>query len=184
MEAEGALYSQTPKLIEFLAGWSHADRRLSRLSSHSKKGDSNRRVGGGGDTSGIVSGEGSGGGSGGSGVTGREGGGGGGTRRALRMRNHERIKRALAPHVTALVGSGKDDNEDDNEEDNEEEEEERVVARRTASAHGSDSLPSRMQLLYADLYERGYIELNDVFAAQMWLRALADSGFDFPPVVV
>ena len=40
-----------------------------------------------------------------------------------------------------------------------------------------------MELLYADLYERGYVELADVEAAQLWLQALADLGYRFPPLV-
>jgi len=43
-----------------------------------------------------------------------------------------------------------------------------------------DTVPKRMEQLWIDLYERGYIEINDVYAVQMWLGALTQSGYKFP----
>lgn len=44
----------------------------------------------------------------------------------------------------------------------------------------SDNIPGRMEQLWIDLYERGYIEERDVAAVQLWLSALASSGYQFP----
>jgi hypothetical protein len=44
----------------------------------------------------------------------------------------------------------------------------------------SDSLPGRMESLWVALYERGYIEIGDVHAVQMWLHALLEAGYRFP----
>jgi len=44
----------------------------------------------------------------------------------------------------------------------------------------SKELPERMENLWIALYERGYIELGDVQLVQLWLRALVDSGYEFP----
>jgi hypothetical protein len=44
----------------------------------------------------------------------------------------------------------------------------------------SSSIPGRMEQLWIDLYARGYIEENDVKAVQLWLGALASSGYQFP----
>lgn len=46
----------------------------------------------------------------------------------------------------------------------------------------SDSIPERMEELWIDMYERGYIEIDDVFAVQMWLKALIQVGYKFPPL--
>ena len=32
-------------------------------------------------------------------------------------------------------------------------------------------------------YERSYVELGDVEACQLWLQALADIGYHFPPLL-
>jgi len=45
-----------------------------------------------------------------------------------------------------------------------------------------ESLPDRMEQLWIDLYERGYIELEDVTLVQLWLGALTESGYEFPNV--
>lgn len=45
-----------------------------------------------------------------------------------------------------------------------------------------DSIPQRMEQLWIDLYERGYIEVEDVYAVQMWLGALHQTGYEFPPL--
>jgi hypothetical protein len=43
-----------------------------------------------------------------------------------------------------------------------------------------DSIPSRMEQLWIDLYERDYIQLEDVTILQLWLSALAEVGYEFP----
>lgn len=47
---------------------------------------------------------------------------------------------------------------------------------------GYDSIPARMEQLWIDLYERGYIEIADVTATQMWLGSLVQIGYEFPPL--
>ena len=46
----------------------------------------------------------------------------------------------------------------------------------------SDTIPKRMEDLWIDMYERGYIEIDDVFAVQLWLGALIQAGYKFPPL--
>ena len=45
-----------------------------------------------------------------------------------------------------------------------------------------DNIPERMEQLWIDLYERGYIEVDDVYAVQMWLGALVQAGYNFPTI--
>jgi len=45
------------------------------------------------------------------------------------------------------------------------------------------TLPERMEELWIDLYERGYIELADVTAMQLWIRTLIEMRYSFPPIV-
>lgn len=45
-----------------------------------------------------------------------------------------------------------------------------------------DSIPERMEQLWIDLYERGYIEIEDVVNVQMWLAVLSQHGYEFPPL--
>ena len=45
------------------------------------------------------------------------------------------------------------------------------------------SLPQCMEQLWIDLYEREYIELNDVHLVQLWLGALMESGYEFPTMI-
>ena len=45
------------------------------------------------------------------------------------------------------------------------------------------TVPERMEALWIALYERGYIEENDVTLVQLWLGALVESGYQFPPLV-
>ena len=45
-----------------------------------------------------------------------------------------------------------------------------------------DSIPERMEQLWIDLYERGYIEIEDVMNVQMWLTVLSQHGYEFPPL--
>jgi hypothetical protein len=42
------------------------------------------------------------------------------------------------------------------------------------------TLPARMEALWIGLYERGYIELDDVTLAQDWLQTLMDMKYPFP----
>ena len=44
------------------------------------------------------------------------------------------------------------------------------------------TLAGRMEELYIALYEREYIELDDVRLAQNWLDALETAGYTFPPL--
>ncbi|GFH56578.1 hypothetical protein CTEN210_13054 [Chaetoceros tenuissimus] len=46
----------------------------------------------------------------------------------------------------------------------------------------ADDIPKRMEALWIDLYERGYIEKDDVTAVQKWLQALDEIGYEFPPL--
>ena len=46
----------------------------------------------------------------------------------------------------------------------------------------ADDIPKRMEALWIDLYERGYIEKEDVTAVQKWLHALDEIGYEFPPL--
>jgi len=46
----------------------------------------------------------------------------------------------------------------------------------------STSLPQAVEKLWIALYERTYIEIKDVVAMQLWLSAIADSGYIFPPL--
>lgn len=49
-------------------------------------------------------------------------------------------------------------------------------------APSAESVPERMETLWIDLYEHGYIELDDVYALQHWLGALKQIGYVFPPL--
>jgi STELLO glycosyltransferases len=44
----------------------------------------------------------------------------------------------------------------------------------------AESIPERMEELWVDLYERNYIEINDVKVIQLWLAALVEVGYNFP----
>ena len=44
----------------------------------------------------------------------------------------------------------------------------------------SKNIPERMEELWIDLYERGYIEINDVKVVQLWLSALLEINYEFP----
>lgn len=43
-----------------------------------------------------------------------------------------------------------------------------------------DTVPQRMEHLWIDLYERGYIEENDITFLQTWIGALHQIGYEFP----
>ncbi len=43
-----------------------------------------------------------------------------------------------------------------------------------------DTVPMRMEKLWIDLYEHGYIEIDDVHAVQSWIGALYQIGYKFP----
>jgi hypothetical protein len=45
------------------------------------------------------------------------------------------------------------------------------------------TIPERMEQLWIDLYERGYIEQDDIKAVQLWLGALIQGNYEFPKVV-
>lgn len=45
-----------------------------------------------------------------------------------------------------------------------------------------DNIPERMKDLWIDLYEFGYIELEDVYSVQAWLDTLSQIGYEFPPL--
>jgi hypothetical protein len=47
-------------------------------------------------------------------------------------------------------------------------------------AFPNNYLPARMEQLWIDLYERGYIELEDVRVVQLWLGALQQVQYEFP----
>lgn len=42
------------------------------------------------------------------------------------------------------------------------------------------SLPESAVQLYVELYERGFLEIDDVSMMQVWLEALSSSGYEFP----
>lgn len=44
----------------------------------------------------------------------------------------------------------------------------------------ADSIPKRVERLWIDLYERGYIEHEDVLSVQLWFAALYQIGYKFP----
>jgi STELLO glycosyltransferases len=44
------------------------------------------------------------------------------------------------------------------------------------------NVPFCMEQLWIQLYERQYIELNDVLLVQLWLEALVESGYQFPTI--
>jgi len=46
----------------------------------------------------------------------------------------------------------------------------------------AETIPERMEQLWIALYERGYIEHNDVMAIQLWLEALVEAQYKFPVV--
>ena len=50
----------------------------------------------------------------------------------------------------------------------------------------ASSIPEKMEQLWIDLYERSYIEINDVKVLQLWLAALIEVGYEFPssPTIV
>jgi len=48
--------------------------------------------------------------------------------------------------------------------------------------HPGDSIPERMEALWIELYERGYIEVEDVKVMQLWLASLGEIGYVFPPI--
>ena len=37
-----------------------------------------------------------------------------------------------------------------------------------------------MEQLWIELYERGYIEMDDVYQVQFWLGSLLEGGYEFP----
>lgn len=45
-----------------------------------------------------------------------------------------------------------------------------------------NTVPQRMEQLWIDLYERGYIEETDILSLQKWIGALNQIGYEFPPL--
>uniref|UniRef100_A0A6S8YTD0 Uncharacterized protein n=1 Tax=Chaetoceros debilis TaxID=122233 RepID=A0A6S8YTD0_9STRA len=45
-----------------------------------------------------------------------------------------------------------------------------------------NTVPQRMEHLWIDLYERGYIEETDILSLQKWIGALYQIGYEFPPL--
>ena len=45
-----------------------------------------------------------------------------------------------------------------------------------------DTVPQRMEQLWVDLNKNGYIEYEDVQKMHMWLKALNQLGYEFPPL--
>ena len=43
-----------------------------------------------------------------------------------------------------------------------------------------DDLPKSIEELWVDLYERGFVEVEDVYLVQRWIKALMDVGYKFP----
>lgn len=52
----------------------------------------------------------------------------------------------------------------------------------SCAAVGSCTLVSRIEELWRDLYERGFVELGDFELAQAWLKDLIALGYKFPAV--
>ena len=48
------------------------------------------------------------------------------------------------------------------------------------TSNDADTIPQRMEKLWIDLYEYGYIEEDDVYIVQAWLGALEQIGYTFP----
>lgn len=46
----------------------------------------------------------------------------------------------------------------------------------------ANTIPKRMQDLWVDLYEHGYIEIDDVYLMQKWIESLLQVGYQFPPL--
>jgi len=46
----------------------------------------------------------------------------------------------------------------------------------------TETVPERMEELWILLYERGYIEIEDVKVVQLWLDALVETGYEFPQI--
>lgn len=42
------------------------------------------------------------------------------------------------------------------------------------------TIPERVERLWIELYERGYIDIQDVSMVQAWLKALLEIGYEFP----
>jgi hypothetical protein len=51
------------------------------------------------------------------------------------------------------------------------------------SAQCAATLPARMEELWVFLYERGYVQMQDVVMQQKWIEALIKAGYRFPAVL-
>jgi hypothetical protein len=56
---------------------------------------------------------------------------------------------------------------------------EKLVEFLSGWTNSATSIPERMEQLYIELYERGYIELLDVEMVQFWLGSLVEFGYSF-----
>mmetsp|Transcript_15690 Transcript_15690/g.45301 ORF Transcript_15690/g.45301 Transcript_15690/m.45301 type:complete len:263 (-) Transcript_15690:301-1089(-) len=45
------------------------------------------------------------------------------------------------------------------------------------------SLPGRFEELIVNLYERGFLEIEDVYMVQKWIAALLRAGYEFPTLI-
>ena len=43
-----------------------------------------------------------------------------------------------------------------------------------------DDFPNSIKRLWIDLYENGFVEIEDVHSVILWLKALSDVGYQFP----
>ena len=57
---------------------------------------------------------------------------------------------------------------------------ERVKVLSSLLAHKKTPLPEAMELVWVDMYERGFIELDDVTFLHNWIEALGAVGYKFP----
>jgi hypothetical protein len=56
----------------------------------------------------------------------------------------------------------------------------KLIGDRLSQPNEYRSVPQAVEDLWIDLYQRGYIELKDVYNVQLWLQALCDIGYVFP----
>jgi hypothetical protein len=47
----------------------------------------------------------------------------------------------------------------------------------------AETLPGKYEDLVIDLYERGYVEQQDIYLSQQWILALQRIGYDFPTLL-
>ena len=42
------------------------------------------------------------------------------------------------------------------------------------------SVPTALEEVYITMFERGFIEVDDVILGQLWIQALIEAGYEFP----